>query len=276
MRFEVRLGRDAHRVRQPIAAFGLVVLEILAHLRVAPDQMGGMAHRFGVFGQVVVQDANQLEPVAQLEGQHRVADLFLLHPLDIVLGRGHVAPAALRQARQTPAKDDALEPQVLAQLLALVVQALTDPEIAVLRIDEHLHAVEPMALRGMPRPEAVTGDLFPAVGAQRQALIRDERRAVADDLALILSDELPIRKIDHLPTNHRGGVTVAAAVDLRRQLCHFARVAGPRVPDDQGGALFLLCRHRGIGAERGGKRPGIVANRTRSWAGGHPSTPPIH
>ena len=54
------------------------------------------------------------------------------------------------QGGQAPAEHDALEPPVLAELLALVVQALADAQAAVVRVDAHLHAVELVAVGIVP------------------------------------------------------------------------------------------------------------------------------
>src|SRR5665213_1437477 len=118
----------------------------LIDLRIAPDHVRGVAARFMIEGQVVGQHSDDLEPVAQLESDHRVALLAFLNELEIVFRRSDTVPAFC-QIRHAAGEDHALATQMLAKPFAFVVQALPDAVAAEGRVDADIHAVEPVALR---------------------------------------------------------------------------------------------------------------------------------
>lgn len=96
--------------------------------------------------QIVRQNADRLEAIANLKSDHGIALLAFNNKLEIVLGRADAVPAP-RQVRHAPGKNDALQPQVLTQLLSFVVEALTDASPAKFGIDANVHAVDPVAGR---------------------------------------------------------------------------------------------------------------------------------
>ena len=162
---------------------------VLRHLRVAPDHMRRKAARFMIERQIIGQDADRLEAVANLKADHRIAQFPRLHQFEIFLRRADRVPAP-RQFRHAPGKHDALQPQVLAQLLSLVVEALTDAQAAKFGIDADVHAVEPVALGIVARGEAAAGDRRPVMRFERHHARNPERDAIADDIVFIDRDEL--------------------------------------------------------------------------------------
>src|ERR1035438_8679917 len=104
--------------------------------------MRGKAARFMVERQVVRQDPDRLEAVANLKSDHRIALLAFKNKLEIVLGRADAVPAP-RQVRHAPGKHDALQPQMLAQFFSFIVEALTDATPAKFGVDADFHAVDP-------------------------------------------------------------------------------------------------------------------------------------
>ena len=183
---------------------------LVRHLRIAPDHQHGVAAQFVVAGQEVGQDADRLEAVAHLEADHRIALLAFLDQFQVALRRTH-RPRAPRIVRHPAAEDDALEPQMLAQLAPLVVEPLADALAAQAGIDDHVHAVEPVALGIVAGGIAAPGDGRPVVRRHRHVGGNAKRRAVADDPALEHRHELAFGKLVQMPAQLRRRVGAGLA-----------------------------------------------------------------
>ena len=204
---------------------------------IAPDQVRGIAHRFGVARHVARQQANELEAVAQLEAHGRVAVTPFLYGLDIGIDRAHGLDSFL-EAGQAATEHDAVQAELAAQLLARRIQAPADAHAAEFRIDAGFHAVQPVAFGIVPRGIAAAGDLGPGVRPHRGRLVDAEGCAEADDAPVVLGHELPLRKLRLLSTQHVRGMAEVDAIDLGGQRDETVDVPRFGIAYAQGGVLF--------------------------------------
>ena len=119
-----------------------------------------MATGFKILGHVVPQDPNDFKSLAELEAQHRIAQFRSLDGLYIFEGVGIFLLVAL-VAGNPATKEDAFQLQPLAKVLAHLVETLADPQAAVFRIHNHIHAIQHVAFRIMPGGKSPAGDLVP-------------------------------------------------------------------------------------------------------------------
>ncbi len=140
-----------------------------------------------------------------------MADLF-----DVLLRRHLVGQAAV--AGNTPAQDDLLEVEVHAQFLARVVQAAGQAQFAVVGMDEHVDAVERVAVGVVVAQAAVADDLPVGVLVPEAIVVDDHADRRGDDLALGLDAELALAEHLELPREDlalpRTHVRVHAVHDL--------------------------------------------------------------
>src|SRR5690606_35691696 len=132
--------------------------------------------RADVLGQVVLENAERLKAIGQLESQDRVMNTPGYDLVEVVLRPVDAAPRAL-EIGHSPAEHDAFELEPLGELASLLVEPAADPGSAHLGIDAHLVTVEEIAGRVVPAPVTVAGDLVPGVRLQR--LVTGEAHARA-------------------------------------------------------------------------------------------------
>ena len=188
-------GGDTHRgralqVHMRVADHVLTVLVF----RVAPEQVGAVAHGGLVRRQVVRHHPEELIALIELKAQHRVADLLVYHRLDIGLGAA-VFLVTPFEARQPPGKDDALEPELHAQRFALAIEPLADAQAAGFRVHADLVAVEIVAVGIVRGAVTVAGDPCPGMRAHDLILRQAQRRAVADHGVFVDRDQLAFREV---------------------------------------------------------------------------------
>jgi hypothetical protein len=187
--------------------------DFLGRQRIGPEHQHGIAAAVAITGQIIGEDALGLEALYDLEIDHGIAQLPLGHCVKIGLRIG-IVPATTRITGQAAAKGDALQLEILAQFLALAIKTLADAQAAEIRIDADFHAVEDIAIGIMTGPEAVAGDFAPAVRRKGGLLRNDQGRAMTDDGALIVGDELAFGKVVDLAPDMRGGHRLRPAIDL--------------------------------------------------------------
>ncbi len=86
----------------------------------------------------------------------------------------------------------------------------------------------------MARGIAATGDLPPGVGLERDLLLDAERGGIADNLALILDDELALGPGRNLALHHSGGVGTHFGIDLADKGDDPGHVIKRRIADSDG------------------------------------------
>ena len=143
--------------------------------------------------------------------------MSLANCLEIGASRADIADAA-GKSRHPATEHDAFQAELARQGLACIVEALSDPERSVGGIDRHVHAIEPITGRVMPRGKAVAGDLAPNVRLQGVPLGDDEGRAVADDPAIVDGDELALREVVDLAAHHRRGQSGLGMIDAPAEI----------------------------------------------------------
>src|SRR5690606_21872623 len=150
-----------------------------------------------------------------------------------------------RVVRHAPAEDDAFQLQLFGKRAALLVEAAPDPGAAHLRVDAHLVAVEPVAVRIVARAVAVAGDLVPAMRLERFVAGQAHRGAVADQSAIEHRDEAAAREVVGLPANVAAGIGGEVFVNAPRQAGDLGDVARLGLADlETGGCHPKLLRPR--------------------------------
>ena len=133
-------GRNAHPFGQGRIPEARLRLDRFLRQRIAPEHLRRVAAGFEILRHVILQYTENLEALTQLEGQDRIAQLGVLHGAHIVASIGILLGEALI-ARDAAAEHDALQLVPLAEILAHLVETLTDPQAAEFGIDDHVHAV---------------------------------------------------------------------------------------------------------------------------------------
>jgi hypothetical protein len=209
--------------------------------RVLPEHMHRIAAGRLVGRHIILQYPERDKALVQLEIYHGIAKLLVDHGGQIIdrIGIFALAPGI---AGQAPAKDNALQPEMLAQFTSHLVEAQADPQPPVIRVDADFHAIENFAIWVMPRSKAATGYFRPAM-RRAGGFLRDlEGRAMADNLAFIFRDQLAIGEIVDLAAHFLGCIAFALAVNLARQGGDLAGVFQFRHADDE---LRFFCGHPG-------------------------------
>jgi len=231
-------GRHAHRLRQPVMRRLGEQLGIGGE-RIFPEHMHRMATRRGVARHIVLQHADRNESLVQLKIDHRIPKLLVDHGSQIVRRVGIFALAA-RIAGHPSAKNDPFQPEMLAQFPADLVETQADTQPTVIRVDADFHAVENLAIGIMASGKAASGNFGPAMGPACGFLGNLEGGAMADNLAFIFRDQLPLGKIVDLAAHFLGRVILALAIDLAGQGGDFSGIFQFRHADDE---FWFFCGH---------------------------------
>ena len=210
---------DGNRIRLKRGPLGRLGIE-----RIVPCHMGREAERIVIVGVVILEDAERLEPVGEMKPDRLVARLAVDHRIQKILRVG-IGPPPPRIPRHPAAKDDALEAETFAESLAGGIKPLADPQPAVRGVDADFHPVQPVPVWIVAGGKPVAGDLVPAMRFQRDLTGDDEGRAMADDFAIKLGNELTLGKIIDLAPYHALRMPGRGRVDTPAERCHRCHVA---------------------------------------------------
>ncbi len=220
-----------HRAARPVA----VVLRLIEDI--VPLQQGGVAARAFVLGQVLHQQALDVETVGQLEGQNRIVNGAGFHFGD-VLGHRHLV-RVVGVAGQTAAGQN--RPQVFfpAQILARLIEPPAQAVTPVLRVHEHVQAVQRIALAAV-RAHLVVGDqVFVAVRVGKPVVAHLYRQRRGDQRAVVLDHQLPFREQpDQGGNGFLGPGTADVVVHLIHQPGQRRVVFQGQLPQTQASAFF--------------------------------------
>jgi hypothetical protein len=140
-----------------------------------------------------------------------------------------------------PAENDAAQVLGLTQIAPRIIQSLADPQPPPVRIDAHLHAVEPVPDRIVPRGIAAAGDLGPGVRRHRRLLVDAETGGVADDLIGVFDHELAVGEGGDLAAQHARRIGRHVLVDLGHKGGDGVHIRQSGVADGEDGGLGGFC-----------------------------------
>src|SRR5690606_1035584 len=200
---------NSHRIRQARSSRPLLPWNGRGHVGVVPDQVHCVAVGFMIRGQVALEYAQHLKTITNLERQHRIAHLLLLHHPHIVVRCNPARYTII--ARHPTTKDDAAQVQFGAQFLAGIVEPLTNAISAYLGIDTYFHTVEVITVGVVARAVTCTGNLRPSVRRKGQLAANTKGGTVAQYLIVLDADKLTFREVVDLADYSGFPVTLNAA-----------------------------------------------------------------